>query len=180
MDTQSNSDSKQDSSELPIRQIHRCQGTTKKGHQCLVRITTNNNYCSRHAKLFKFPKPEECPVCLDPGESMPQPLSCGHWVCRKCITKWKAECPICRVPIQVTKRERQQIESMPTERNESDDLTAQAISSLLGGASIQETDEYQLPGQMDVFEDDTGDLDLFTAFVLAHMNGIGIQNLLVR
>lgn len=177
MADQQSSDSKQDSPGLPIKRIHYCQGVTRKGQSCLIRVSINNRYCSRHAKLFKFPKPDECPICLDSSETMPQPLSCGHWVCRTCITKWKAECPICRAAIQVTKRELRQIESMPPERNEAEDLTAQAISAILG-IPDQETEEDELPGFMDVYIDETEDFNLFTSMVLAHMSGM--NNLFAR
>lgn len=177
MDTKQTSDLKQPSPEPPINRVHYCQGTTKKGQSCLIRVNVNNRYCSRHAKLFKFPKPDECPICLDSSTTMPQPLSCGHWICRTCITKWRAECPICRASIQVTKREQRQIESIPVERNEAEDLTAQAISSILG-ISDQEAEENQLPGFMDVYVDETEDFNLFTSMILAHMNNM--HNLFAR
>lgn len=173
MAAQHTSDSKEDS-ESPINNLH-CRAKTKKDQQCLVRVKAGNYYCSRHAKLFKFPKPEECPICLEPSETMPQPLSCGHWICRKCITKWKAECPVCRAPVQVTKREKKQIENLPTNRNESEDLTAQAIALFLASP---ETGEDQSSEIVDIYVDDSADFNLFTAFVLSHMSGM--RNFLVR
>ena len=157
-------------SDPPIETVTRCQGTTKKGQQCRSRAHVNN-YCGRHVHLFKFPKPDECLVCLESSETMYQPLSCGHWVCRNCITKWKAECPVCRAQIQVTKRERKQIENLQTNNNnETDSLTIQAIASFLQNPQEDGTDE---PGGfMDIYVDDSEEFDAFTAMILSHMNNM--------
>lgn len=162
-----NSDSEQDSSNVSVKKVHKCQGITKKGQPCLSRANVGN-YCSRHARLFKFPKPDECLICLESSETMYQPLSCGHWICRTCITKWKAECPVCRSSIQVTKRERKQIENVSVNNNEPDDLTVHAISAFLRN----ENGADESSGFMDIYVDDSEDFDSFTAMILSHMNGM--------
>ncbi len=47
----------------------------------------------------------DCPVCYDKINDT-IPISCGHWVCRKCIVKSKKFiCPICRRDIKMSTQE---------------------------------------------------------------------------
>lgn len=114
-------------------QIRKCHGSTKRGFPCGCRPVRGKNYCGRHLKLYKFPKPETCPICTESLDKVPQPLSCGHWVHRECVLKWKDQCPVCRALISLTKRERGQLakNTQPTSPPETDDLTRQAIGRLL-------------------------------------------------
>ncbi len=85
---------------------YKCCGITQTGKQCCNNSIKDKNYCHLHELQFKYPKPTECPICTDELDTNAQPLSCGHWVHRKCILKWKDECPICRATIKLTKKER--------------------------------------------------------------------------
>lgn len=103
-----NSTSKDEESDdvLIIKRTSYCQAKTKKNELCMNKVTSAETYCSRHIKIFKFDKPTECSICYESLASEPQPLSCGHWIHRKCIFNWgKAECPICRAVISITKAE---------------------------------------------------------------------------
>lgn len=113
-----------------------CTATNKNGKKCKNKKCKNHSYCKRHLSLFKFDKPDECIICTSSMENENQPLSCGHWVHRKCIVQWKDECPICRTKIKVTKKEYQMIEknnikNKDSNSNEYINLDLQLILSLL-------------------------------------------------
>jgi len=56
-----------------------------------------------------YDKPNECPVCYEVLRTS-KPLSCGHWVHKKCIVKsLKNECPICRKEVELTDLEKVEI-----------------------------------------------------------------------
>ena len=56
-----------------------------------------------------YDKPNECPVCYEILRTS-KPLSCGHWVHKKCIVKsLKNECPICRKEVELTDLEKVEI-----------------------------------------------------------------------
>lgn len=56
-----------------------------------------------------YEKPSECPVCYEILRTS-KPLSCGHWVHKKCIVKsLKNECPICRKEVELTDLEKVEI-----------------------------------------------------------------------
>lgn len=76
-----------------------------------LRITSSRNgeYCNHHAKQYALEKPDECAVCLENIKEIP--LLCGHYIHKKCITmSLKAECPLCRAPVQVTPSEKKEID----------------------------------------------------------------------
>ena len=73
--------------------------------QCKLLTTNPSGYCHRHkhkiTQNYKFPKPKNCPVCFCSIHQCQRPLSCGHWVHRRCVQKsGKAECPLCRHQLQ--------------------------------------------------------------------------------
>ena len=64
-------------------------------------------FCNKHKKIYKFEKPEECPICMDDMKNEKYPLrgevegKCGHWVHHSCVvSSGKQECPICREKVQ--------------------------------------------------------------------------------
>jgi Ring finger domain len=67
-------------------------------------------YCGYHKKQYSLEKPDECAVCLeDIGNEIP--WECGHYIHRGCITRsLKAQCPICRTELALTKEEMNEIE----------------------------------------------------------------------
>jgi len=83
-------------------------------------ITFDNNcFCREHqAKISnqKFDKPDECPICLCDLKEEEIPLSCGHWVHRKCQIKWNDICPLCRRKIELTGEEREQMNDIKKQR----------------------------------------------------------------
>ncbi len=88
-----------------------CNGTTLKHKKCKNKIYKDFKYCKLHYKKFKLEKPDECPVCMEQLNNKEIPLSCAHWVHRKCILNWgKSCCPVCRQNITLTKREKLYIE----------------------------------------------------------------------
>lgn len=99
---------------------------TKPIDKCIInnciylRITSSRNgeYCKHHAKQYALEKPDECAVCLENIKEIP--LLCGHYIHKKCITmSLKAECPLCRSPVQVTPSEKKEIDDrMATTRTE--------------------------------------------------------------
>jgi len=58
----------------------------------------------KKVKTYRFPKPDECPVCLDEFCRTDEPLMpCAHWIHRECIMKsGKRICPLCRGQIILT------------------------------------------------------------------------------
>lgn len=42
----------------------------------------------------------ECPICFETRNL--SSLSCSHSFCRRCITRWRISCPMCRSPIEAT------------------------------------------------------------------------------
>lgn len=55
-------------------------------------------------------KQEECHICISSFSSEDTHLSCGHWVCKKCVIKSGNEhCPICR---KVVSLEVQEVEKL--------------------------------------------------------------------
>jgi len=83
-----------------------CVGYTLKGKQCKNKPSKQGNYCHLHNKMYKFDKPEECPICMDNINEELRPLDCGHWVHKQCLLKWNDICPTCRNPIKLSRSER--------------------------------------------------------------------------
>ena len=73
-------------------------------------------FCNKHSNIYKFEKPDECPICMETLEEEKYPLrgevegKCGHWVHHSCvISSGKQECPICREKIKLKKEEQKQL-----------------------------------------------------------------------
>lgn len=113
-----------------------CIGTTIKGNQCRKK-PGKNNYCSTHSHMFIYNKPDDCPICMDDIANESQPLSCGHWVHKQCILKWKPQCPVCRSDIKLTKKELAVMNSNDTECDE-EAVYMEGSNSLLSVTVIAE------------------------------------------
>lgn len=76
-----------------------CEFTTP----CLVKIDSNDKYCTQHKTRYRFDKPKECLICFETlNKNVNIPLSCGHWVHKQCIKKSKKhQCPMCRQSIHI-------------------------------------------------------------------------------
>lgn len=99
-----------------------CIANTKKGSQCCNKPLLDNIYCGIHLKKnHKYNKPEECPICFESLNNTNIPLSCGHWVHKKCILNWKDQCPICRTTIKLTDKEYKKIHKNTNNITTSDD-----------------------------------------------------------
>lgn len=100
-----------------------CKGTNKDGSPCQNK---SQGYCHLHRyQMLNIEKPEECPVCVE-EISITDRLSCGHWVHMECVAKsMKAECPVCRHHVRVTKQIKERIqknvEEMRSEWNQEDE-----------------------------------------------------------
>ena len=81
-----------------------CIATTKAGKQCKNK-PGENHYCCKHT-TYKFEKPDNCPICLTSIKKINKPLSCGHWVHKSCILKWKDQCPVCRQKIELSNKDK--------------------------------------------------------------------------
>ncbi len=75
-----------------------------------------HTFCNKHKKMYRFEKPEECPICANGLEDEKYPLrgevegKCGHWVHHSCvILSGKQECPICREKIKLNKEQQKQL-----------------------------------------------------------------------
>lgn len=67
-------------------------------------------YCIVHKKQYALEKPDECPVCLEEFKKDEEPWPCGHYIHRSCITQsLKAECPLCRTVLRLTREEERAI-----------------------------------------------------------------------
>jgi hypothetical protein len=62
-----------------------------------------SRFCNDHFDpLFT----DECPICLEIFTIVDKPLSCGHWVHKRCLFKsGKCECPVCRVNVHINAEE---------------------------------------------------------------------------
>lgn len=77
----------------------------KYGRKCKHRVENGYRKCYQH-RNYKFPKPNECPICVStlPGWCIPL-RPCNHWVCWDCIIKSGKElCPLCRANIDVPQK----------------------------------------------------------------------------
>ena len=156
-----------DPEEILITPVKYCQAKTKEGKQCCNKVTGGNFYCSRHVKLFKYPKPEDCPVCCESLSDLPQPLSCGHWVHKNCVLKWgKDQCPVCRSNITLTKKERSILDKT-IQKTLNTDLDRQAIENL-----IRQDLESRgiIPDHMIIHEIDN-DMDLMSTLLVHQIIG---------
>jgi len=80
--------------------------------------------CHKHSNIqnFKFPKPQNCPICFSSLHQTSQPLDCGHWIHKTCIQKTcKPECPVCRTKLNI-KIKPQLTKSSSNESLDLDDL----------------------------------------------------------
>ena len=61
--------------------------------------------CYQH-RSHRFPKPEDCPVCISKLTGWAVPLNpCQHWICWDCVIhSGKKTCPICRSNIKIPTR----------------------------------------------------------------------------
>ena len=75
-----------------------------------------HTFCNKHKKIYKFEKPEECPICMNDMKNEKYPLrgevegKCGHWVHHSCVvSSGKQECPICREKVKLNKEQQKQL-----------------------------------------------------------------------
>jgi len=120
--------SKESPKEIVITLVKYCLGKNRSGLRC-AHLVTSTDYCPLHSQLFRYSKPDDCPICTDSLEDEPQPLECGHWVHRSCMLNWKDRCPICMAKIRLTAKERALLPVNLPPSNE--ELDNQAIFSLL-------------------------------------------------
>lgn len=109
-----------------------CLGFKKNGERCLKKTCADGGLCNLHqitivkksnstektiplhTKVKDKVRPLcendaiQCPVCFETIDE--KPLTCGHNVHRDCIRhSMKAECPICRAPLKLSKADMKQI-----------------------------------------------------------------------
>lgn len=108
-------------------------------YNCCDKKSENSRFCKEHFDpLFT----DECPICLEIFTAADNPLSCGHWVHRRCLFRsGKHECPVCRVTVLVSTEENnyyfkkvkydEQPGLSPT-RNNNNQLMTAIISGLIG------------------------------------------------
>lgn len=89
-----------------------CIGYTKAGKKCNSKPCKGSCYCHKHKTLFRFHRPEECPVCMESLLNENRPLDCGHWVHRECVLNWKDECPVCRQKVKLSREERTRLNKL--------------------------------------------------------------------
>lgn len=116
---------------LPVSK--KCMGITIRGKPCKNKSIKDGIYCRLHCDKFRLDKPEECPICMESTTDINIPLSCGHWVHKKCIIDWgKEQCPVCRSSIKLTQKEKAKIrkKNTPTETSDDVDLPPQLLELL--------------------------------------------------
>ena len=95
-----------------------CKGYTVSGNKCKKTIK-KGDFCHWHFLDFVQEKLDECPICMESLEKEKQPLSCGHWIHKKCVVQSaKAECPMCRKTVQLTKGETKKVTSLARVRRQ--------------------------------------------------------------
>lgn len=102
-----------------------CQGYTVKGTRCKKKVSGHNHsYCNIHKQKYKFEKPDECPVCMESLNDVKSPISCSHWIHRKCILNWgKPNCPVCRTEIKLSTSEKRKLRLKNRNSDNSNDNT---------------------------------------------------------
>jgi hypothetical protein len=179
---QENMENKTDDSNKNDKKDNTCQGLTLRKKKCLKKSIKGEKYCKIHKDKFKLEKPEDCIVCMENLKYNSLPLSCSHWVCRKCIIKWgKDICPVCRSKIKLSSRERKSMKLKlkkthnNTERNiQNNIIDHHYISNILQELYYMNNDEnedeiysfeefysiLQRINEINVFIDDISDSDL--------------------
>lgn len=74
-------------------------------------------------KKRELKKQENCAICLEPTSKT---IKCGHYFHKKCLEKWEQynSCPICRAPIDETKK----VEKFKYSNEEEDAMLARELS----------------------------------------------------
>lgn len=113
-----------------------CRAKTKANKDCKNKCKTNSTYCKQHHLSHKYTKPEDCAICMETLEKEPRPLSCGHWIHRKCILSWKDECPVCRQKIALSENERKIVNKFQ-EQVEEPDIARLIVASIINNALFE-------------------------------------------
>lgn len=102
---------------VPVPLVHeqkdesKCMAWSRPGQQCIRRKSQGSHYCNQHKEQYRFEKPDDCPICLNPMPYTDLPLPCAHWVCHHCVSKFMSpQCPFCRKEITVSREEYQSIQ----------------------------------------------------------------------
>ena len=77
---------------------------------CLKRCKTlSASCCDTHISIvFKYEKPDECPVCCESFKQKIPLLPCCHWICQQCvISSGHLECPECRQTVTLKYKDKQ-------------------------------------------------------------------------
>ena len=84
----------------------RCHGHTTDHRRCKRKSTTSagSQYCRQHRHLYRYPRPEECSVCLESLPPSVRPTRCGHYFHAACLRRSlqhnQGKCPMCRMQLQ--------------------------------------------------------------------------------
>lgn len=72
------------------------------GFYCPSIMENRTSEIKSRNKVYRFEKPDECPICMEHLDYNEEPLICGHWVHSKCLSKCnKDECPLCRTVLYI-------------------------------------------------------------------------------
>jgi hypothetical protein len=67
--------------------------------RCKNRVRGCQQYCSKHAAMYRLNVPTECPICMEELTAQTRPTKCGHYIHTECLQLWLKlhdSCPVCR------------------------------------------------------------------------------------
>ncbi len=97
-----------------------CKAITLSGKPCHRKIK-RTRYCYQHCAILAFrqAKPKECIVCCNSLADQKRALECGHWIHKRCVVESaKAECPVCRTPLNLGLRVMKYINKLAQKREQ--------------------------------------------------------------
>jgi hypothetical protein len=103
----------------PILKGDKCHGTTRKNTPCRRRADLDDIYCSQHANMNKYERPESCSICTEDLPSNTRPTKCGHYMHEKCLKTWlknNSTCPMCREQLKLKKQPYIKLELSPEQQ----------------------------------------------------------------
>jgi hypothetical protein len=114
-----------------------CKRVNKEGVQCTNNATTANGFCYLHNAISTkiiLPKNskkndsviQDCPICLCEIDCEDVGLICNHKFHAECLNNLqKAECPVCRGPLEFTKNTKVDVSKIKYKEQEENEIRKQ-------------------------------------------------------
>jgi hypothetical protein len=79
--------------------VQQCLGATTNQSRCKNRVHHPQQYCTKHAAMYRLHVPAECSICMESLPTNTRPTKCGHYMHTECLQRWMQHhnsCPVCR------------------------------------------------------------------------------------